>query len=258
VGSAWAQPADLPIPAATTTEYPAGISVAQTAAGSVYVDSQGRTLYGMDMRTLLRSGADPAQYCQTECAASWEAVLAPRDAKPNIAFPRGNGAQGRAALEELRAKGYHVEPQKAPDWTVIKGPQGPQWVYKGWHMVYVRKGEAPGSTALDGAENFVWNTLKYVPPVPKITAPPSVSTVFADGQYALADRDGRVLLTGSCVADCTGWKPLSGGLASRGIGQWTVTRAGDAPQWGFQGKPVYVSQLDDPTQAPASGVILRP
>jgi hypothetical protein len=70
VGSAWAQPADLPIPAATTTEYPAGISVARTAAGSVYVASDGRTLYGMDMRTLLRSGADAAQYCQAVCTAS--------------------------------------------------------------------------------------------------------------------------------------------------------------------------------------------
>jgi predicted lipoprotein with Yx(FWY)xxD motif len=272
-GAALAQPVDLPIPAATTSDYPAGISVAQTANGPVYVDSQGHTLYGMDMRTLLRSDADPSQYCKEACAEAWAPLLAPADAKVNIAYPMSFGERLRRELEgpakpaqparpamgeEGGDPNFYSNPQKAPDWTVIKGPQGPQWVYKGWHMVYVRKGEAPGSTALDGAENFVWNTLKYVPPVPKITAPPSVSTVFADGQYALADRDGRVLFTGSCTADCTGWKPLSGGLASRGIGQWTVTRAGDAPQWAFQGKPVYVSQLDDPTQAPASGVILRP
>jgi predicted lipoprotein with Yx(FWY)xxD motif len=275
---AMAQPADLPIPAATTNEYPVGVSVAQTAAGPVYADSRGRTLYGMDMRTLLRAGADPSQYCQEACAQTWEPLLAPPGARVDIAYPQSFGERLRRELEASAPAAkparaprkaadesesddgakFYSNPQKAPDWTVIAGPQGPQWVYKGWHMVYVRKGDAPGSTRFDGAEDFTWNTLKYVPPVPRITAPPSVSTILVGGRYALADKDGRVLFTGDCGDNCAGWTPLTGGLASRGVGEWAVTRTGDAAQWTYRGKPVYVSRLDDPMQVPAAGVMLHP
>lgn len=244
-----AQPADLPIPPATTDKYPPGIKVSTTASGPVYVDARGRTLYGMDMRTLLRWSPDPAQYCTGECAEVWEPLLAPAGSTPNVAFPRGN--------RDSVAEGF-VEPQKAPDWTVIAGPSGPQWVYKGWHMVYVRKDDKPGSTAFDGAENFVWNTLKFVPPVPKPVTPGNVTTVLVDGAYALADTAGRVLFTGTCEGGCGGWTPLAAGLASRGIGEWSVGRGGDVPQWFYRGKPVYVSQEQDATTVPAGGEVLRP
>ena len=85
-----AQPADLPIPAARTSEYPAGISVRQTRAGPVYADARGRTLYGLDMRTVLRWSPDASQFCKDRCP-DWEPLLAPADAKPTIMFPRGFG-----------------------------------------------------------------------------------------------------------------------------------------------------------------------
>ena len=270
-----AQPVDLPILAATTDQYPPGVTVKQTARSPVYADARGNTLYGMDMRMLVRWSADAAQYCQGQCAEAWLPMLAPPDAKPNIVFPRGFGDRPRpagAAATPMPAAGAappprgsanavppgFIAPQNAPDWTIIQGPQGPQWVYKGWHMVYTRKGEKPGSTAYDGSDNFTWNTLKFVPPVPKIAAPSSVSTLFVDGAYALADRTGRVLFTGTCAADCAGWVPLAAPMAGKGFGDWAISLASDTPQWTWRGKPVFVSQETNPAKAPPSGMVLRP
>lgn len=246
---ALAQPADLPIVAATTSEYPAGVRVAKTKAGPVYVDARGLTLYGMDMRTVLRWSPDASKYCTGECASQWEPLLAPAGAKPNIQFPQGFG-------RTPPPPGF-VNPQAAPDWTVIQGPSGPQWVYKGWHLAYTRKGSKPGSTEFEGAENKIWNTLKFVPPVPQITAPLNVKTIFAKGAYALADKDGRVLFAGKCASDCS-WQPFTGGLASRGIGEWTVDHTAQSPQWRYRGKPVFVSTEDDPASPPKGGTALRP
>lgn len=251
---AHAQPADLPIAAATTSEYPPGVSVGSAGGLPVYVARDGRTLYGMDMRTLLRFGADPSQYCQADCAERWEPLLAPADAKPNVRYP----TSANPSAQERGTQEYFAN-QKAPDWTIIRGPQGPQWVYKGWHMVFVRKGEAPGSAAHEGEDNRTWNTLKFVPPVPKLTAPVNVSTAFVDGAYALVDDKGRLLFTGSCAgADCAGWRAFTGGMASRGLGEWTVGRAADSPQWSYRGKPVFVAEGASPGDMPAGAALLRP
>ncbi len=250
-----AQPADLPIPPAKTTEYPPGVAVRQAASGPVYADARGLTLYGMDMRTLVRWSPDAAQFCQGACAESWEPMLAPADAKPNIVFPRGPGGGARGNLNAVPA-GF-IPPQSAPDWTIIAAPQGPQWVYKGWHMVFTRKGDTPGSTAFEGAEQRSWNTLKFVPPVPKLAAPSNVAPLFADGAYVLADRSGHALFTGACAAPCN-WQPLTAPMASRGLGEWAVSLAGDAPQWTWRGKPVYISQEANPARVPAAGTVLRP
>lgn len=254
---ALAQPADLPIPAATTSEYPAGISVAESDAGPVYVGSKGHTLYGLDLRTVKRWSPDPAVYCESRCD-DWQPILAPAGSKPNILYPQGFGSRRRAAQAKLAEQGYHANPQKAPDWTIIKGPQGPQWVYKGWHMVYTRKGDRPGSTEYDGAQGLIWNTLKFVPPVPQVVAPADVAPIFADGRYALAFAGERLLFTGRCKSDCSQWEPLAAGMASRGLGDWRVSRKGDVPQWTYRGKAVYVSRSDDFTQIPGAGRMLRP
>ncbi|MET0586878.1 MAG: hypothetical protein ABWZ75_00010 [Novosphingobium sp.] len=255
--AAMAQPIDLPVAPATTTEYPAGIKVAKADGVPVYVDARGRTLYGMDMRTLVRWAPDPALYCKDECTDDWEPMLAPAGSQPNIAYPKGFGNRQRQAAP-ADGKPAMLQPEKAPDWTIIQGSQGPQWVYKGWHMVFIRKGEKRGSAQFDGAQDFTWNTLKFVPPVPKIEAPANVGTLLVDGQYALTDKDGRVLFTGKCKAGCGSWVPLSGGMASRGIGNWTIAHEGERPQWLYGGKPVFVSQEADPKTAPASATILRP
>jgi len=149
--------------------------------------------------------------------------------------------------------------QRAPDWNVIQGANCPKWVYKSWHLGFTRKGDKPGSTAHDGADNLTWNTLKFVPPVPKLTAPQSVAAAYRDGAYVLTHKDGRALFTGTCRKNCADWSPLTAPAAGRGLGEWTVSRSGDAPQWLYRGKPVYVgAALDTPAPIPAKGKVLRP
>jgi predicted lipoprotein with Yx(FWY)xxD motif len=268
--AARAQPADLPIPAATTAVYPPGVKIGKAGGVPVYTDAQGRTLYGMDMRTLLRAGPDTSKYCQGACAEVWEPLLAPAGLTPNIAFPLGFGDRRQLArlnggAPASASDGPRPDPlaemarnQKAPDWTIIQGPQGPQWVYKGWHMVFVHRGDKPGSAAYDGAGDMVWNTLKYVPPVPQVAAPGNVSTAFVGGAYALVDKDGRLLFSGNCGNDCAGWRAFTGPLASRGVGDWTVSHETDAPQWFYRGKPVFVAQGPALTDMPAGATALRP
>jgi predicted lipoprotein with Yx(FWY)xxD motif len=251
---ALAQPVDLPVPPATTDVYPPGVSVRRIGAGSVYVDRKGRTLYGMDMRTLMRFGPDPAQHCVDACAAAWAPLLAPADAVVNIRYPQGFGDRGR----EGSANTQFVQNQKAPDWTVIDGPAGKQWVYKGWHMVFARIGDRPGSTAFDGAEDLTWNTLKFVPPMPKVEAPAGAAPIVVDGRWVLADKAGRVLFTGTCKDGCTGWRPLTGGMASRPLGDWSVAPDQDIPQWRWRGKPVWMTVAGDPVQVPPGAKELRP
>lgn len=253
-----AQPADLPIPAASGEKLPPGVHVIKTPRGAVYVDARGRVLYGMDMRTLLRWGPDPAQHCVERCAVVWEPLLAPQGAQPNIAFPRERDRRGKDEGNKPGAPGGFFSARNAPDWTVIAGPQGPQWVYKAWHVVFTRRGEEASSTAFDGAEDRTWNTLKFVPPAPKISAPTKVQPVYVDGAYVLADGDGRVLFTGRCAKTCGGWRPFAAGMASGPIGAWAVKGDSDTAQWTYRGRPVYVSDEDNPLVAPVSGKPLRP
>lgn len=250
IAPAAAQPADLPLAAASGEALPKGIRIAETASGKIYTLSDGRTLYGLDMRTLLRAGPDPAQYCAAACAAEWQAVPAPKGAAPNIEYPRGFGYK--------RPAGF-VDPQKAPDWTVIAAAQGPQLVYKGWHLVFVRKGDRRGATSFDKAENLSWNTLKYVPPPPEVKAPPGVKPLFVDGDYALAAIDGRLLYRGTCRAeDCAQWLVFAGGAASAGAGQWKIDTSGDTPQWTYRGARVFVAAPESPHAVPAGAQVLRP
>lgn len=261
-----AQPVDLSIPVATTSQYPQGIHVLRTQGGAVYVDARGRVLYGMDMRTLLRAGPDPAQHCVGECATIWEPLLAPPTSQPTISYPRRYGQAIASARRDGGPASDSDAPtqpppgplQAAPDWSVIAGAQGPQWVYKSWHMVFIRRGDQSNSIAFDGAENRTWNTLKYVPPPPTIIAPMNVKTVLFDGDYILADKSGHVLFTGVCAKDCADWQPLAAGMASAPVGEWSVSNSGDTPQWMRRGKPVFVSQDDDPLRIPATGKSLRP
>jgi predicted lipoprotein with Yx(FWY)xxD motif len=266
--TALAQPSDHPIPAVKTTEYPAGIKVAQAQPYPVFVDAQGRTLYGLDLRSgIVRYSPNPAMYCKQHCGPEWEPLLA-TGMQPNLT-PGGFGGPGggqRPAAPPQGATGAPAAaspPQmynaaNAPDWSVIEGPNGPQWVYKGYHMVYVRTDAAPGTTSFDGAENYAWNTLKFVPPVPKLKGPNTVSTRFVDGRYVLTDAEGRALFTGACTQDCAAWKPLTGGFLIRPIGDWAVSKTSELPQWTYKGQPVFVSQDVDPLRVPSSAAILQP
>lgn len=290
---AQAQPIDIPIPAATTTDFPAGVSVAKVKNGQIYVGPEGRTLYGMDMRMVARWSVDTSKYCADRCQ-EWEPLLAPAGAKVNLTMfrgfrgpPGGNarpgapapgaapGAAGAAGAARPAAAGPSAQQlaaffgqgaaapgmytqQNAPDWTIVDGPAGPQWVYKGYNMVYVRKGDKPRSTAFEGADGQIWNTLKFIPPVPKLTAPVGVGSSFVTDAYILTDKDGKLLYTGRCGKDCTGWTPLAAGVASQGVGEWTVDRSTDRPQWLYRGKPVFIASDEQLSSLPRSTVALRP
>ena len=305
LAGAIAQPTDIPVPAATTTEFPAGIEVAKVPGGQVYVAPDGRTLYGMDMRMVARWSVDTSKYCKDRCE-EWEPLLAPAGAKANLimfrgfrrtaggapvggagagagagappaaggaaaspaaapaAAPAAGGAANSQAAQLALAFGQGTAPpgmytqQNAPDWTIVDGPAGPQYVYKGYNLVYVRKGDRPRSTQHEGAEGQIWNTLKFIPPVPKLTAPAGVASTCNGSGYLLADKDGNLLFTGRCGKDCASWKPLPAALASQGLGEWTVDRSADRPQWAYRGKPVFVGSDDQVASLPRSTTVLRP
>lgn len=248
-GLAQAQPADLPIAPADGSPLPPGVRIVTADGSRVYADRRGHVLYGMDMRTVLRWAPDAAQYCDQDCEAEWTPLLAPPGTVPNIRFPQ--------QLREDASNEGMIDPRKAPDWTIIAGPRGPQWVYKGWHMVFTRRAGDARSAQFDGAGEMTWNTLKYAPATPKIVAPATVTTALVGGAYVLADKQGHVLFTGTCADPC-GWFPLAAPMAGSGIGKWKVSTTGDQPQWMLKGKPVFVSMEDDPKTAPPGTTLLRP
>ncbi|MES2157891.1 MAG: hypothetical protein V4512_08810 [Pseudomonadota bacterium] len=242
----WAQASDLDIPVAAADHFPRGIM----AKARVYTDPRGLTLYGMDMRAATGRTGQPALYCSGDCLTQWEPLLAPRSA-PVSPVPREFGGP--------RDDATAVKPASDnPDWTVIAGPAGPQWVYKKVHLVFTRKGAAPGSSEHDGADGYVWNSLKYVPPSPKLIAPPDVAARLVDGAYVLADAQGNWLFSPK-AADCAdpcAWRAHATGMVRRSVGQWTVRQTADQAQWVYRGKPVYRA---DPRQpVPADGAALTP
>jgi predicted lipoprotein with Yx(FWY)xxD motif len=216
--------------AATADEgHPADISSGKTDAGLAYTDSRGMTLYALNVRyaSYIVQGGDALKYCSGECAKSWVAVKAAADAKP-------------------------VGP-----WKVVEGAEGPQWSYKGDPLFTCAGDSGPGSTAGKERDNL-FNLLTYVPPVPKVTAPAPVNTVFVGEAYILEDGQGHALFTidKSCGTDCRNWIPFTAGLASRSIGDWKISREGDRLQWAYRGLLVYVSQEEQPTRAPSKGSVL--
>jgi len=209
--------------------HPADISSGKTDSGLVYTDSRGMTLYAMNLRyvSYIVQGGDALKYCSGECAKSWVAVKAAADAKP-------------------------IGP-----WKVVDGVGGPQWSYKGDPLFTYVGDSGPGSAAGKERDNL-FNLLTYIPPMPNVRAPAPVKTVFVGEAYILEDGQGHALFTidKSCGTDCRNWIPLTAGMASRSIGDWSISREGDRLQWAYRGLPVYVSQEEQPTRAPAKGTVL--
>jgi len=208
--------------------HPADISSGKTDSGLAYTDSRGMTLYAMNVRyaSYIVQGADALKYCSGECAKSWIPAKAAADAKP-------------------------VGP-----WKVVDGAGGPQWSYKGDPLFTYAGDSGPGSTAGKERDNL-FNLLSYIPPVPNVKAPAPVKTVFVGEAYILEDGQGHALFTDkSCGTECRNWIPLSAGMASRGIGDWKISREGDRLQWTYRGLLVYVSQEEQPTRAPSKGTVL--
>lgn len=252
--SLWAQASDMDIPAAASERLPGGIAVKSVEDGRVYVDRRGLTLYGMDIRAVTGRTGRPFLYCSGDCLAQWEPLLAPAGSTPAPTPSEFGGPQVVEDQSEAAAK-------DAEDWTIAQGPQGPQWVYKRVHLVFTRKGDRPGSTAYDGQDSYVWNTLKYIAPIPELVAPPNVAPSLVHGGYVLADTQGNLLFTPKakdCADPCGNWRGFASGMARRGIGQWSVRQGQDQAQWVYRGKPVYRIDGNDPADIPAEGVALTP
>ncbi len=209
--------------------HPVDIASGATQSGLVYTDSNGRTLYAINLRYagFLAQGGNPLKYCSDECAQSWVAVKATAQALP------------------------------VGSWQIVDGVDGPQWSYKGDPVFTYVGDHAPGSAA--GADrDDLFRLLNYVPPMPKMTAPAPVKAVFVRKAYILEDGQGRALFTAgdTCDAACGSWMPFEAGLAGQGIGEWTIARDADHPQWSYRGQRVYVSQELQQTLAPTGGKVL--
>ena len=212
-------------------QYPEGVAVARSKLGNIFVDARGRTLYALNVRqAAFRSGAR-TKYCVGPCERTWAVFAAPADAKP------------------------------VGDWKVSVDVRGPQWTYKSNLVFVFATDRKPGDVGGDGYDDL-WSVISYVPPVPTLTAPANVAARFADGVYVLADNQGHALFvaakSGACGTACVEWSPFLAGLAGQGVGDWSVVRDGDRPQWAYHGQRVFVSQDVDPTLVPANGKVIKP
>jgi predicted lipoprotein with Yx(FWY)xxD motif len=243
-----AQPLERAPSPALSPELPAGISIGKTAVGTVYADAHGRTLYGLDTVPLVVETRTPDAWCSGPCAEVWLPVAPP----PGL--PAAPPALMR--LRALRGGGL-----SGPDWSVAEGAHGPQLMFKGSNLVFVRKGDKPGSVAWNGAENALWNVLRYIPPAPKVLAPTGVAPVLVKDGYVLAEGGKHILYTLGrafrCIAPCATPAPFRAGFVGHGVGVWTVSRDGDFAQWEYRGKPVFVGS-SDVASVPAGAAILRP
>ncbi len=207
-------------------DYPDGLSVGKTAAGPVYVDGRHKTLYSMSLRWARARSGVGMEYCAAACLAAWTPLLAKADAKP------------------------------VGDWSVVQGPKGPQWAYQRNPVFSFNADQKPGETRGEGYD-YLWSTLFYTPPKPTIAAPPSVATTPVKGENILTSLEGAALFTAPLVGSAM-FTPFAAAMVSQPLGDWTVLRHGDTPQWAWRGKPVFVSQEQVPTDVPAGGKVLKP
>ena len=107
------------------SKVPSEVKVQKVAAGQLFADSKGMTLYTFD-----RDTAPGKSACNGPCAQNWP----PLAAKP-AAMPMG-------------------------DWTVVTRDDGSkQWAYKGKPLYTWGKDSKPGDTTGDGF-NSVWHIAK--------------------------------------------------------------------------------------------------
>ena len=224
-----AQAESQQMPAAADYTYPDIVAVRQLKSGSIYVNRQDLTLYAMDARTAASRAGQPFRFCVGPCTQIWAPLAADPNAKP------------------------------VGKWTVVTGAQGPQWAYKRNPVFTFLADKAPGAVAGDGYDEM-WSVIAYVPPPPPIVVPPNVAPLYTKHGYILADGGGHALFVldrGACDRACTGAAPFAAGMAASPVGDWSVLRDQDSPQWAYRNHPVFISQQDTQS-APQGAAILRP
>lgn len=212
--------------AAPAPDHPATVSVGKTPAGPVYVDTARKTLYTMSIRWARARTGVGIEYCAAACLAAWTPLLAGANAKP------------------------------VGDWTVIAGPKGPQWAFQRNPVFTFNADAQPGDVKGDGYD-YLWSTLLYVPLKPELVAPPSVAATPVKGENILTDIGGHALFTATGTLAAS-FAPFAAAMASRPVGEWTVLRDRDVPQWAWRGKAVFVSREPVPTNVPVDAEVLKP
>lgn len=207
-------------------DYPSQVAVGQSPQGPVYVDGKQRTLYALSLRWAQARSGVGIEYCGAACLAAWTPLAAPKGAEP------------------------------VGEWSTIAGPAGPQWAYAQNPVFVFKADKAPGDLAGDGWDDL-WSALYYVPPKPTLVAPPGVAVKAVEGRNFLADGAGHPLITMAAGTD-TDAAPLHAGMVSRAIGEWSVLRQSDIPQWAWRGRPVFFAASADPRQLPVGAEAIRP
>ncbi|UVO52652.1 hypothetical protein [Sphingomonas sp. SUN039] len=205
--------------------FPSGVSTGSSPLGRVYVGKDGRTLYGLSLRSVRARTSLTLTYCTGPCAAAWTPLKAPGDAKP------------------------------VGSWTVVQGAQGPQWAFDGSPVFAFNADAKPGDIGGDHWKDL-FLALGYIPPKPEIVAPPSVDARLTDVGYVLADSGGRALFASACASACGARTPFAAAAASLPVGDWTILRDRDRPQWAWRGSAVFVAADASSTDVAAGDVLL--
>ena len=209
---------------------PAELTMQKAAAGPVFADAKGLSLYTFDRDVPAKST------CSGACARSWQPVRV-----PDLA----NGTVG--------------------EWTSIRRDDGTrQWAYKG-KPVYTFAGDTKAGEVTGDGVDGVWHTaLVPLPPVP--ATPEGVSAKTVDIGRVLADAKGLTLYIydrdtdpgkSACVDACAeAWPPLTADTGVAPAPDWTVISRDDGSrQWAYKGKPLYrFSRDEQPGETAGDGI----
>lgn len=197
--------------------YPSGVTFRDTPLGLVYTALDGRTLYMMKVYRLRYAGAAET-YCAGACAETWKALPAPADAKPLGA------------------------------WTVVTGPQGPQWAY-GKRPVFLFSGDKQPGDLRGHERDDIFMAINYIPPVPVAPAPGGIEPLFINHREYVFAYGGRPIYAyasdASCSKDCAALTPLAAPLGAKNVGDWSVVQGSDRALWTYAGKRLFVTAGDD-------------
>lgn len=187
---------------AQIADYPADVAVSEAPA-RIYTTPDHHTLYFYPTNIARSRAGVTLTYCTGPCEKIWTVLKPSADAKP------------------------------VGNWKIITGAQGAQLAFKG-NPVFTLAGEAAGERRGQGYDD-IWFTMPYVPPQPRLIAPPAITAQWQHEAYVLMDKQGHRLYTGGAGI------PLAAGMASLPIGDWAVQNDAEGAHWLWRGQAVFVA-----------------
>jgi predicted lipoprotein with Yx(FWY)xxD motif len=191
------------------TLYPELVKVAKITDGYRLVDRRGMTLYMLDPRDARGRTGTVVDYCVATCAE----LFTPIPANPSAA--------------------------ETGLWKPVQSKRGWLWTYRSSPVFTYRDDKKPGDTGGNGWDGLV-HPIEWIPPEPKALAPAPAKPLYISGRWLLSDGKERALYTANCSAPCLA-EPFRAGIATRGMGDWTVIEGSDGPQWSWRKRPVFIS-----------------